>query len=117
MIEILLVLTALLAVGVLGLATMLVTPHLMIELGLSILVTGLVMGVPTSLWYHVELYRILARKAAVPHRWWLSPVELHVRLASEEVARIKPWFTLGGVGFALSVAGGIAAIAGLVLAG
>jgi len=30
---------------------------------------------------------------------------------------VRPWFRLGGIGFALSLAGGLAAMAGLLLAG
>jgi len=115
MIEITLVLSAVIAVGIVGVMTTVVTPDVMTELGLWTLLLGLVTGVPTGLWYHVVLYRALARKMAVPARWWLAPVDLHRHLASEELARIRPWFALGGFGFVLSVAGGIAAMAGLLL--
>lgn len=115
MIEITLVLSAVIAVGIVGVMATIVTPDLMTELGLWTLLLGLVTGVPTGFWYHVVLYRILSRKMAVPPRWWLAPVDLHRHLAGEEFARIRPWFTLGGLGFVLSVAGGIAAMAGLLL--
>jgi len=115
MIEITLVLSAVVAVGIVGVMASIVTPHLMTELGLWTLLIGLVTGVPTGFWYHVVLYRVLARKMTVPPRWWLAPVDLHRHLASEEFARIRPWFALGGLGFVLSVAGGIAAMAGLLL--
>ena len=115
MIEITLVLSAVIAVGVVGVMTTIVTPHLMTVLGLWTLLPGLVTGVPTGLWYHVVLYRALASKMTVPARWWLAPVDLHRHLASEEFARVRPWFALGGLGFVLSVAGGIAAMAGLLL--
>lgn len=117
MLEIALVLAALVVVGLIGLVTTIVTPHLMTELGLWTLVVGLVSGLPTGLWYHVVLYRMLANKITLPPRWWWSPVDLHPRLAADEVARIRPWFMLGGIGFLLSLAGGIAAMAGLLLGG
>lgn len=116
MIEILLVLSAMLAVGIVGIVAFIVTPQLMTELGVWTLLAGLVLGLPTGLWYHIVLYRLLARKSELPAKWWLSPVELHPRLATEEISRIRPWFMLGGFGFVLSLAGGMAAIAGMLLA-
>ncbi|HKW86313.1 MAG TPA: hypothetical protein VJM82_04520 [Nitrospiraceae bacterium] len=117
MIETLLVLSAVLAVGVLGLMTTMLTPHLMTELGFWMLTVGLIIGVPAGLWYHVVLYRALAGRIMLPPKWWIEPVALHPQLAQEDMARIKPWFRLGGIGFALSLAGGLAAMAGLLLAG
>jgi hypothetical protein len=113
--EIAFVVLALVAVGLMGLATSLLTPHLMIEAGLWILTAGLLAGIPTGLWYHVVLYRLLARKMPLPAKWWWAPVDLHPYLTTEELARIKPWFVIGGVGFMFSLVGGLAAMAGLLL--
>jgi len=117
MIEILLVLSTVVAVGALGLMTTMLTPRLMTELGFWMLMVGLMTGVPAGLWYHVVLYRALAHRMTVPPRWWITPVALHPQLAQEDLARVRPWFRLGGIGFALSLAGGLAAMAGLLLAG
>ena len=117
MIETLLVLSTVLAVGALGLMTTILTPRLMTEFGFWMLAVGLMAGVPAGLWYHVVLYRALAHRMTVPTKWWIAPVALHPQLAQEDMARIKPWFRLGGIGFALSLAGGLAAMAGLLLAG
>lgn len=116
MIEIALVLFTLLTVGLIGLLTTVLTPHLMIEAGLWILAAGLLCGIPTGLWYHVVLYRLLASKMTMPAKWWMSPVEFHAHLTGDEVARIRPWFLAGGVGFVLSLAGGVATMAGLLMA-
>jgi hypothetical protein len=116
MLEIALVVMTLLGVGLLGIMTTILTPHLMTQLGLWILAVGLLSGVPTGFWYHVVLYRLLARKMMMPAKWWLFPVALHPHLTGDEVARIRPWFLAGGLGFALSLAGGLAAMAGLLMA-
>jgi hypothetical protein len=116
MIEIALVVFALLGVTVLGVLTTILTPHLMTEMGLWLLAAGLLAGVPTGFWYHVVLYRLLTRKMALPAKWWLAPVALHPHLTGDEAARIRPWFRAGGVGFALSLAGALAAMAGLLMA-
>lgn len=115
--EIALVVVALLGVGLIGLLATAVTPDVMTLIGLWSLALGLTTGVPSGLWYHVVLYRTLAKKMVLPARWWMSPGDLHPKLAGDELARIRPWFLVGGTGFAFSVVGGIAAIAGLLLAG
>ncbi|HET8580197.1 MAG TPA: hypothetical protein VFL31_04290 [Nitrospiraceae bacterium] len=116
MIEILLVLSTVLAVGVLGLMTTMLTPYLMTEMGFWMLAVGLLTGVPAGLWYHLVLYRALAHRITLPPKWWIKPIALHPQLAQKDMARIKPWFRLGGFGFALSLAGGLAAMVGLLLA-
>jgi hypothetical protein len=45
----------------------------------------------------------------------MSPSVLHIHLTDVERRRINLWYRLGGVGFVLSVVGGLAAIAGLLL--
>jgi hypothetical protein len=115
MVELLLVLCALLAVGLVGLLTTLLTPGLMTELGLWTLMVGLMTGIPAGLWYHVLLYRALARKMSLPSNWWISPVQYHARLDQRELSRLQPWFTIGGIGFVLSLSGSLATMAGLLM--
>jgi hypothetical protein len=114
MVEIMLVIGALVVIGLVGLLGALVTVQSVIEIGLWALVIGLLTGLPTGFWYHVVLYRLLSKKMTLPRRWWLSPVQLHPRLGTEETARIQPWFLLGGLSFVLSFGGGIIALAGLL---
>ena len=71
---------------------------------------------PTGFWSHVVLSRIVSAKIAVPRRWWLSPSDLHVHLTDAEQRRIRLWYRLGGIGFVLTVVGGLAAVAALLLA-
>lgn len=115
MLEIALVLGTIVAVGILGFLTTIITPRLMTAIGLWMLTAGLLVGVPTGFWYHVLLYRVLSPRIALPSKWWWSPVDLHLHLTGPELSRLKPWFTIGGVGFVLSVVGGLAAMAGLLV--
>lgn len=115
MLETTLVLGAVAAVGLVVLLATVFTAPVMIMLALGVLVAGLVVGVPTGFWYHVVLYRIVSARIAVPRTWWLSPSALHVHLTDAEQRRIRPWYRLGGIGFVLSVVGGLAAIAGLLM--
>jgi hypothetical protein len=72
MLEALLVLAfvAMLGGGVLA-WSLLATETLLLG-GLWLVGAGLVLGVPTGLWYHVELRRVLALAGEVPRRWWLG---------------------------------------------
>lgn len=115
MLEITLVIATVVAVGMVGFLTAILTPRLMTAIGLAMLVLGLLVGVPTGFWYHVVLYRFVSAKMPLPHKWWLSPSDLHVHLAESELSRMKPWYVIGGIGFVLSVAGGMAAMAGLLM--
>ena len=116
MLEATLVLGALVAVGLVVLLTTVLTAPVTIMLALGVLALGLVVGVPTGFWYHVLLYRIVSARITVPPRWWVSPSTLHVHLTDAERRRIWLWYRLGGIGFVLSVVGGLAAIAGLLMA-
>ncbi len=77
---------------------------------------GLVLGIPTSLVYHVKLARVLAARGELPPRWWLSPTRLHERLRGAERRAVLRWFFAGGAGFVITLAGCVAAFAGALLA-
>jgi hypothetical protein len=115
MLEITLVLIALAVAGLSAVAGAIFTPRLFTALGLGTLILGLLLGIPTGFWYHVILYRLASAKTSLPGAWWLSPARLHVHLNGAEQRRIRPWYRVGGVGFVLSVVGGLAAIAGLLM--
>ena len=115
MLEATLVLGAVLSVGLAVLLATVLTAPVMIMLAVGALLLGLVVGVPTGFWYHVVLYRIVSARIAVPRRWWLSPSALHVHLTGAEQRRICLWYRLGGIGFVLSMAGGLVAIAALLI--
>jgi hypothetical protein len=115
MVEIVIVLSVLLAVGLFGFLTTTLTPALMTEVGLWTLLVGMITGVPAGFWYHVLLYRTLVRKTQLPSNWWTSPVQYHTWLDHDELRRLQPWFRTGGIGFVLALAGGLAAMAGLLM--
>lgn len=115
MLELLLVLGSLVVIGLIGLLAVVITPPLMVEVGLWGLALGLLIGIPTGWWYHVTLYRVLAARMALPSRWWRKPVELHPLLTSDEYRRVRPWFMAGALGFVLCLIGGVAAIVGMLV--
>jgi len=89
--EILLVLASIAGVAVIGFIAKIMTPEIMIEFGLWILVGGLLIGIPSGVWYHVVLYRALKRRMPPPAGWWRRPVELHARLTPVEFRPVRPW--------------------------
>jgi len=84
------------------------------ELGFIILTVGIIEGIPTGLYYHVVLYRLLHPRGRLPPGWWIAPAQYHVHLSDAEGRRVRRWFFLGGLGFLLCILGGILALFGLV---
>ena len=76
---------------------------------------GLGIGLPAGFLYHYRLYQALERNGTVPAGWWLSPSDFHDALPAAHFARIKPWYVLGGLSFALALAGGLSTFAGLLM--
>jgi hypothetical protein len=116
MLETALVIVAVVAAGLTALVVPMFTSGLVTVLGLSTLLLGLTVGMCTGLCYHVILYRLVSAKAPVSRTWWLYPSVLHRQLSDAERQRIRPWYRLGGIGFTLCVAGGLAAIVGVLMA-
>lgn len=116
MLEMALLLIAAMAAAVIGVVGPTLGATVIIELGLGMLLVGLVVGLMTGFWYHVVLYRTLAARMRVPRRWWLAPSRLHEHLSDAERHRVRPWYRIGGLGFLLCVGGGVVAIAGSLLA-
>ncbi len=112
--ELFLVLVSLAVVGILGTLSTVVSASLLLRLGFVCLGIGLAVGLPAGLWYHVVLYRALAKAGPAPKKWWLSPSDFHAKLTDEEFASIKPWYVLGALSFAVALAGGLTAMVGML---
>ena len=108
-------LAALAGIGLLGYLITIITPQLFSSIGLLMLLVGLAEGIPTGFWYHVVLRRILVKRGHLPPKWWIHPTRHHGQLTPEEHRRIRLWFVLGGIGYALALTGGLAAILGLLI--
>ncbi len=106
-----------LALSAAGLALPLVPSHAVVVGGLFCIAGGLVVGVPTGVWYHVKLHACLRAAGHVPERWWLRPVALHPRLAPQDRALVLLWFYAGGAGFFVTVVGCVLVVSGVVLEG
>lgn len=103
MIEILMVFGGVLVLAGLSLLALFVPPLALVWLCLMLLATGFLLGVPTGVYYHVLLRRELQRLGPLPPRWYIRPFAHHELLDEDAQARLKPWWTLGGLGFVLIV--------------
>jgi hypothetical protein len=77
----------------------------LLGLGAMVILAGFALGIPTGLWYHVELRRALLGAGALPARWWLHPTRLHPAIPEEARARVLGWCAAGALGWLVSVAG------------
>ncbi len=105
-------------VGVLAAASFLmplISAELVITAGIGCIAAGLMLGVPTGLWYHVKLRAALLRRDALPEHWWLQPAALHGKLAPVDRTGVLPWFYAGALGFVATVLGCAIVVMGVLL--
>jgi hypothetical protein len=103
MVETLLVLLAIAVLSGLSLLAITVPPVVLAWLCLGLIFAGFLLGVPSGLYYHVLLRRELVRQGDLPKGWYWRPFVHHERLEDDALSRLRPWWTLGGVGFVLIV--------------
>jgi hypothetical protein len=105
MLEALLVLGFLVAAGGGSLAWRLYAADALLFAGLWLVAAGFALGIPTGLWYHVELRRVLVASGAPPARWWLHPTRLHAAIPVERWWRVMGWCYAGALGWLVSFTG------------
>lgn len=66
---------------------------------------GFVVGVTAGVYYHLALYRCLAKRGPVPRTFVWNPTRYHALLQPEELSRITPWFVIGACGFGVILVG------------
>lgn len=80
-------------------------PETLLAWSAGLIGTGLAIGLPAGLGYHVLLARALAAGNIDAKRWWLRPTSFHDALAPAALRRVTPWFRVGAAGFLIAVAG------------
>jgi hypothetical protein len=105
MLEALLVLAFVLAIGGGAVAWSALAADALLIAGLWLVAAGFAFGIPTGFWYHVELRRVLAMGGALPARWWLHPTRLHGAIPPERWWRVMGWCYAGALGWLVSFAG------------
>jgi hypothetical protein len=73
--------------------------------GIVVAALGLLLSLPTGLWYHLRLRRVLVKQGDLPRTWWLYPTRLHDRLEGDEKAWVLRPFYAGAFGMAVSIVG------------
>jgi len=114
--EALLVVAGVLVLGAIGWLGPLIPLEWIALAGVWCIALGMLLGVPTGLWYHVRLYAALRRHGPVPPLWWLRPHGLHGQLEADQRPGVLRWFYLGGAGFGLTAAGCGLVMVALVIA-
>jgi hypothetical protein len=74
-------------------------------IALGLVLTGMALGGPFGVLYHLKLRRELRLLGELPKRWYLHPTRLHRVLSDEAMRRIGPAFALGALGFGLMMLG------------
>lgn len=80
------------------------------------ILSGLALGVPTGVQYHLVLRRGLKASGALPKRWWLNPTALHKLLSPLALRSLQPWFSLGALGFVLAMIGCVVLSVAVIIA-
>jgi hypothetical protein len=93
------------AMIVLGAMAVLLPLESLVFAGVACVVVGSIVGFPAGFYYHVQLYRCLARRGAVPRSFVWHPTRYHAELSAEERRDVLPWFVAGALGFVLIVFG------------
>ncbi|MGB5812733.1 MAG: hypothetical protein WBG86_19520 [Polyangiales bacterium] len=67
--------------------------------GIWITIVGFAVGIPAGFLYHVQLYRVLHPRGALPPGWYWRPIRFNRCLRPEERGGVMSWCYLGGLGF------------------
>ncbi|MEL6179650.1 MAG: hypothetical protein AAFS10_11895 [Myxococcota bacterium] len=92
--------------GLIGLAALSALPwEQTLTFGWWVTGIGMALGVPTGVVYHVQLYRKLNHRDALPNDWIWRPIGCNELLTPHERGAVIPWSIAGGVGFVIVVLG------------
>jgi len=105
MLEALVVVCVLLAMGGWVLASTALTVETLFVAGLWLTVAGLAFGLPTGFLYHLALRRSLLREGRLPARWWLWPTDLHDRIPDADRRLVLGSCYAGAAGFLVTLLG------------
>jgi hypothetical protein len=104
--ETLVVVVGVAVLGGLALMVASLTPLVLLWCAGGVIGLGMLLGLPGGLMYHVVLRRELLRLSALTPGWIWRPTSFHGALDEPGLARVQPWFFMGGSGFLLIVSGG-----------
>ena len=105
MLEILVVLGVLAAMGGWVVATTRIPAETLLVAGFWLVLGGLVFGVPTGFLYHLLLRRSLLRRGALPARWWLQPTQFNAALPAADRRLVLGFCYAGAAGFLVTLLG------------
>lgn len=80
-------------------------PLALVWTSVAVTALGCLLGIPGGVVYHVVLRRELLKRGALHREWIWRPIQQHAHLDDAALARIRPWFASGALGFALIMIG------------
>lgn len=102
--------------AVCGLGALLLLPwETLATAGLWLIAVGFVVGVPTGVQYHLELYRRLKPTGLLPDNWYWNPISCNDLLAEQDRPRVLAWCFAGAAGFMVILAGVVALTAAVAV--
>ena len=84
------------------------------RVGTVLIVAGFAFGLPPAVVYHVNLYRALKPRDALPSNWIWDPIRATDFLTRRERRQVVPWMYAGGAGFVVIALGLVAWVGALV---
>ena len=105
MLEILVVLGVLAAMGGWVVASTRIDAETLLVAGFWLVLGGLAFGVPTGFLYHLLLRRSLLRRGPLPTRWWLQPTRFNPTLPVGDRRRVLGFCYAGAAGFLVTLLG------------
>ncbi len=115
MAELFIALAPLFALAGLAFAALLLPLAWIAGTALALMALGTLLGVPGGFYYHVVLRRELLRVGRLPRGWFWQPQRHHRLLDHAALRRLRPWFFVGGFGFASIITGALLALTALAL--
>jgi hypothetical protein len=78
---------------------------ILLSIGLTLILSGLLFGIPAGCYYHVLLFlrrRVINQDLK---KWWISPQRYHKFLPGEERRILDRWFWIGAIFFNIAILG------------
>ena len=96
------------------LAAALIPPMSLLWAGAIVGTLGAAFGLPAGFVYHARLWRALRAEGLDTDGMWIRPHHLHRKLSDGRREPIVALFTVGAVGFGLTMLGAVAVVAAIV---
>ena len=78
---------------------------IILQIGIILIVTGLLFGVPAGCYYHFLLFSRKKQTNCKIEKWWVAPYKYHRYFSEGDQQILNKWFFTGALFFNISIAG------------